>query len=63
MDNSNIERIDAARETAQKIITICDSYQRAPCQATLNHFLASVERLADLAEDMDVQETLKMLDA
>lgn len=62
MQDSNTERMMAARDTAEKIIALCDSYQRAPNQVTLNHFLASVERLADLAEDIEVSQTLKALD-
>jgi hypothetical protein len=62
MQESNSERMMAARAAAQKIITLCDSYQRAPNQVTLNHFLASVEKLADLAEDIEVHQTLKALD-
>ena len=62
MQDVNTERMMAACDTAQKIITLCDSYQRAPSQATLNHFLANVERLADLAEDIEVSQTLKALD-
>jgi hypothetical protein len=62
MQETNIERMKAARETAQRIIALCDSYERTPNQVTLNHFLASVEKLADLAEDIEVSQTLKALD-
>jgi hypothetical protein len=62
MLDTNTDRIVAARDTAQKIITLCDSYQRAPSQVILNHLLANVEKLADLAEDIEVIQTLKALD-
>lgn len=62
MQDPNLERIIAARDIAQKIVAVCDNYQRAPGQATLNHFLSNVERLADIAEDIEVTQTIKALD-
>jgi hypothetical protein len=62
MPDPNLERITKARDIAQQIIIVCDHYQRVPSQVTLNHFLSNVERLADLAEDIEVAQTLKALD-
>ena len=62
MPDPHLERIAKAREIAQQIVAVCDSYERTPSQVTLNHFLSNVERLADLAEDIEVSQTLKALD-
>jgi hypothetical protein len=56
------ESMKAAREIAQTIIGLCDTYEQKPNQTTMNLFLASVERLANLAEDVEVHQTLKALD-
>lgn len=58
-----LERMMAAREIARKIITLCNSYERSPSQMTINRFLISTERLVELAEDIEVEQTVKMLDA
>jgi hypothetical protein len=62
MGNIYSERMAAAKEIALKIIDLCDSYERSPSQTAINRFLVSVERLADLAEDVEVEQTLKALD-
>jgi hypothetical protein len=62
MDNRYSERMAAAGEVAQKIAALCADFNKAPNQTTMNLFLASVERLATLAEDIEVQQTLKALD-
>ena len=62
MQDPNLERIIRGRDIARKIVAVCDSYERTPGQVTLNHFLSNVERLADLAEDIEVAQTIKALD-
>lgn len=57
------ESMKEARDIAQTIIGLCDTYEQKPNQTTMNLFLASVERLASLAEDIEVQQTQKALDA
>ena len=63
MQDPYLDRVTAAKEIAQQIVVLCESYEAAPSQIAINHLLASAERLADLAEDIDVQQTLKALDA
>ncbi len=63
MANAYQERMAAAKEIAQKIVVLCESYSKTPNPTTINQFLMSVERLADLAEDIEVQQTQKALDA
>lgn len=62
MPDLHAERMAAAREIAEKIVAVCAAYERAPSQTTINLFLQSVERLANLAEDIEVQQTLRALD-
>jgi len=63
MEDPNLARLAAAKKIASAIISTCDSYEQAPSQTTVNRFLSSVEELADLAEDLEVQQTLKVLNA
>jgi len=58
-----LERIQAAKVIAQKVVALCESYEEAPSQVIVNTLLTSVERLADLAEDIEVEQTNKILDA
>jgi hypothetical protein len=58
-----LERLLAAKEIAASIITLCESYEKGPTQTAINRFLVSVERLADLAEDIEVMQTLRALDS
>jgi hypothetical protein len=63
MPDAFLERILAAKEIAENIIDLCESYETSPNQTAINRFLVSVERLADLAEDIEVQQTLNALDS
>jgi|GEM_PF-5671710 len=63
MQDPYVERIQAAKDIAQKIVALCESYEKSPSQMTVNKFLVSVERLADIAEDIEVEQTVKLLDA
>ena len=63
MQNVYGERMATAKEIAETVIILCDTFSKTPNQTTMNLFLASVERLANLAEDIEVQQTLKALDA
>ena len=56
------ERIMAAKDIAQKIVALCESYERAPSQMVVNKLLTSVEHLADLAEDIEADQTNRILD-
>lgn len=56
------ERMQAAGVIARKIIDLCQSFEATPTQTTINRFLMSVERLADLAESIEVEQTAKALD-
>lgn len=58
-----IERMQAAKEIAQQIVKLCEAYERTASQTTVNKFVVSVERLADLAEDIEVDQTTQILDA
>ena len=61
-DNIYSERMAAAGEIATTIAKLCADFAKTPNQTTVNLFLASVERLAGLAEDVEVQQTLNALD-
>jgi hypothetical protein len=63
MEDPNLARMAEARKIASTIVSICNSYEQAPSQNTINRFLRSVEALADLAEDLEVQQTLRVLNA
>jgi hypothetical protein len=63
MEDPNLARMAEARKIASTIVPICNSYEQAPSQNTINRFLRSVEALADLAEDLEVQQTLRVLNA
>ncbi len=62
MQNPYAERIATARGIAQTILALCDSYEHAPSPMTINRFLTCVEQLADLAEDIEVEQIIKALD-
>lgn len=57
------ERLLAAREMALAIAATCESYERAATPATVNRFIAQVELLADVAEAIEVERTVRALDA
>jgi hypothetical protein len=63
MQDPYLDRIMVMREIAQKIIDMCDRYKSAPGSATMNRLLAGVERMADLAEEIEVERTVKALDS
>lgn len=56
-----LERMLAAKQIAQKILVLCESYEQTPSPMTINRFLTSAERLADLAESIDTEQTVKAL--
>lgn len=62
MHNPYAERMAAAREIVQMILALCDSYERNPSPMTINRFLTGVERLAELAEDIEAEQISKALD-
>jgi hypothetical protein len=56
------ERMMAAKEITQKILQLIETYEKGPTQMTMNKFLVSVERLADIAEDIEVEQQIHILD-
>ena len=61
MPDPYLERLAAARQIAEKILVLCASYEQSPNPTTINRFLVSVERLADLAESIDAEQTVRAL--
>ena len=57
------ERMSAAKEMAQAIVATCLSYEQAASPVTVNRLLQQVELLADLAESLEVERTIRALDA
>lgn len=57
------ERMQAAREMALAIAASCQSYAESASPATVNRFLDQVERLADVAEAIEVERTVQALDS
>lgn len=58
-----LDRIMVVRDLARQIAALCESYQRAPAGREINRLLISVERLADIAETIEVDRTNRALDA
>jgi hypothetical protein len=63
MHDPYLERVAAAKEIAEKISALCAGYMQSPSPTIINRLLVSVERLADLAESIDTDQTSKALDA
>jgi hypothetical protein len=63
MSDPYAEPMAKAKATAQAIVAACAQYEMAPSPATLNQFLSGVEKLADIAEDIEVARTVAALDA
>ncbi len=57
------ERVQVAKEMALAIVATCQSYEQTGSPSTLNRFLGQVERLADVAEGIEVERTVRALDA
>jgi hypothetical protein len=62
MHDPYLERVIAAKEIAGQIIAACDSYARSPSSAAINRLLDKAERLADLAEGLEVEQRINVLD-
>lgn len=63
MSDQYAKRIASARVIAESVVAACLQYEEKPSQAALNQFLSGVERLADVAEDIEVARTVASLDA
>jgi hypothetical protein len=63
MEDPYRERVMQAKEIAQQVVDLCVNYACAPNQTTINRLLLSVEHLSDVAEAIEVEQTIKALDA